>query len=91
MQCYDGASVMSGYNAGVQALIQAQCPQAVYVHCYAHCLNLVLIDVVKRLPVASNFFALMEAVCVFIFGSSQDFPFITTVPRWKRNKATQAI
>ena len=28
-QCYDGASVMSGCNAGVEALIQAQCPQAV--------------------------------------------------------------
>ena len=77
-QCYDGASVMSGYNAGVQALIQAQCPQAVYVHCYAHCLNLVLIDVVKRLPVASNFFALMEAVYVFLSSSEAHKIFLSS-------------
>ena len=72
-QCYDGASVMSGCNAGVQAVIQAQFPQAVYVHCYAHRLNLVLVDVVKRLPVASNFFALMEAVYVFLSSSKAFF------------------
>lgn len=53
---------MSGCNAGVQALIEAQCPQAVYVHCYVHRLSFVLVDVVKKLPVASNFVALMEAV-----------------------------
>lgn len=61
-QYYNGASVMSGCNAGVQALIEAQCPQAVYVHCYVHRLSFVLVDVVKKLPVASNFVALMEAV-----------------------------
>ena len=88
-QCYDGASVMSGCNAGVQAVIQAQFPQAVYVHCYAHRLNLVLVDVVKRLPVASNFFALMEAVYVFL--SPLKLSFIATVSRWTRNKAMQAM
>ena len=77
-QCYDGASVMSGCNAGVQALIQAQFPQAVYVHSYAHRLNLVLVDVVKRLPVASNFFALMEAVYVFLSSSKAHEIFLSS-------------
>ena len=69
---------MSGCNAGVQALIQAQFPQAVYVHCYAHRLNLVLVDVVKRLPVASNFFALMEAVYVFLSSSKAHEIFLSS-------------
>ena len=36
-QGYDGASVMSGCCTGVQQRIKQVAPQAVYVHCYAHC------------------------------------------------------
>ena len=39
-QSYDGASVMSGCNSGVQTLLKEKCPQATYVHCSAHRLNL---------------------------------------------------
>ena len=42
-QGYDGASVMSGHCSGVQQRIRAVALQAIYVHCYAHCLNLVLV------------------------------------------------
>lgn len=56
---------MSGVNAGVQALIQRKSSQAVYVHCHAHCLNLVLVDVVEKIPLASNFFALLQSLYVF--------------------------
>ena len=41
---YDGASVMSGRSAGVQEKVCEVVPHTVYVHCYAHCLNLVLVD-----------------------------------------------
>ena len=47
-QGYDGASVMSGHCAGVQRYICDIVPHATYVHCYAHCLNLVLVDSTKR-------------------------------------------
>ena len=47
-QGYDGASVMSGKNNGVQKRIKEVAPQAMYVHCHAHCLNLVLVDCVKN-------------------------------------------
>ena len=40
-QCYDGAAVMSGCNNGVQELFRREVPQAVYIHCHAHRLNLV--------------------------------------------------
>ena len=41
-QGYDGASVsvMSGRENGVQALIRRDCPNALYIHCQSHCLNL---------------------------------------------------
>jgi len=65
-QGYDGASVMSGCCTDVQQRIKQVAPQAVYVHCYAHCLNLVLLDTIKIVPEAAEFFALMEALNVFI-------------------------
>ena len=39
-QGYDGASVMSGHENGVQALIRRDYLNALFVHCQSHCLNL---------------------------------------------------
>ena len=63
---YDGASVMSGCCAGVQTRVREFAPYAVYIHYYAHILNLVLVDSVKSVPAASEFFALREALYVFL-------------------------
>ena len=41
-QGYDGASVMSGSCSGVQERLEVFAPNAIYIHCYAHVLNLVL-------------------------------------------------
>ena len=40
-QAYDGASVMSGIKSGLQTKIKTLAPNAIYVHCCAHALNLV--------------------------------------------------
>ena len=68
-QCYDGASVMSGCNAGVQKLIQERNPQALYVHCCAHRLNLVLVDVCKNVRAAADFFSHLQTLYVFLSSS----------------------
>ena len=47
-QGYDGASVMRGCCTGVQKHIRDLVPQALYVHSHANCLNLVLVDCVKK-------------------------------------------
>ena len=65
-QGYDGASVMSGHCSGVQQRIKNVAPQAMYIHCYAHCLNLVLVDCAKINTDAANFFMLIEALYVFL-------------------------
>ena len=54
-QGYDGASVMSGCCSGVQQRVKQVAPQAVYVYCYAHCLNLALVDTAKKIPEAAEF------------------------------------
>lgn len=55
-QAYDGAAVMSGKHSGVQARIKEQPKFAFCIHCSTHCLNLVLVDVVKSVPETEEFF-----------------------------------
>ncbi len=40
-QSYDGASNMAGKYSGAQAVVREQQPLALYVHCGAHCVNLI--------------------------------------------------
>lgn len=53
---YDGASVMSGGYTGVQKRNSDIIPNASYVHCASHNLNLVLSDVAKSSSKILNFF-----------------------------------
>uniref|UniRef100_A0A671TI94 DUF4371 domain-containing protein n=1 Tax=Sparus aurata TaxID=8175 RepID=A0A671TI94_SPAAU len=68
-QGYDGAAVMRGAHAGVQAKIKEVAKHAFCVHCSAHCLNLVIVDAVKSVADAGNFFSLLERLYVFMSGS----------------------
>ena len=61
-QCYNGASVMNGSCSGVSARIKELNPKAVYIHCCAHRLNLALVDTVKSIPIAEDFFALLQTL-----------------------------
>ncbi len=60
---------MFGRSSGVQKRIAQVVPQAIYMHCFAHVLNLVLIDSTKKVSEACNFFALLEMVYVFLSSS----------------------
>ena len=43
--CYDGAKTMSGHLHGVQQRMRESiCPKGVFIHCWAHRLNLVVIS-----------------------------------------------
>jgi len=57
---------MSGHCSGVQQRIRAVAPMALYVHCYAHCLNLALVDSTKSASESAEFFALIEMLYVFM-------------------------
>ena len=70
-QCYDGASVMSGKRSGVQARFREVTGSGcIYIHCYAHRLNLVVVDTARGIKEVNNFFGLMEAIYSFFSVSS---------------------
>ncbi|KAL1249385.1 hypothetical protein QQF64_020390 [Cirrhinus molitorella] len=56
-QAYDGASVMRGATAGVQRKIQDVYPNAHYIHCYAHQLNLIMQQATSHIPKVRIFFS----------------------------------
>lgn len=68
-QGYDGARVMSGAYGGVQALIRQVQPNALYVHCASHNLNLAINDAAKCSIEVESFFTTLEDIYTF-FGSS---------------------
>jgi len=68
-QCYDGASVMSGTANGVQARIQNEVPHALYVHCYAHRMNLVLVHCLSDIVEVKEFFYTVQLLYDFISNS----------------------
>ncbi|XP_069103864.1 zinc finger MYM-type protein 1-like [Argopecten irradians] len=67
-QGYDGASNMSGRVNGVQALMKQYAPNAVYVHCKAHCLNLAVVHSCKEQCVRTMMATVQEIG--FAFGYS---------------------
>lgn len=70
-QGYDSASNMSGQYSGVQSRIAAENSTAVYVHCHAHILNLVLVDTCSKNSISKNFFGTIEALYVFFQASTK--------------------
>uniref|UniRef100_A0A1B6JGE6 DUF4371 domain-containing protein n=1 Tax=Homalodisca liturata TaxID=320908 RepID=A0A1B6JGE6_9HEMI len=73
-QGYDGAAVMSGNYSGIQSRIKQKSPNAEYVHCASHNLNLVLNDSVTDITEMILFYDLVNQIYVF-FGES--------LPRWQ--------
>lgn len=70
--CFDGASTMAGEFTGVQARCKEVNPSIMYVHCYAHCLNLALVSACtnhKENPVVFDFFGIVQLIFNFIEGS----------------------
>ena len=66
-QCYDGASNVSGQHAGLQAKInEITDNKAVYVHCYAHALNLVVSNTMQKIRCADNVFGTLQKLYAFI-------------------------
>lgn len=71
--CFDGASTMSGCISGVQAKCKEINSSIMYVHCYAHCLNLILVDACtsrKDNRIVFDFFGVVQLTYSFIEGSA---------------------
>ena len=69
-QRYDGASVMSGRLGGLQAIMrESVCPLAIYVHCWAHRYNLVVVSCVYGIEKAARFFENIQTLYKFFSAS----------------------
>lgn len=70
-QCYDGASVMAGHLNGLQAKVKEIAPQAIFVHCLAHRLNLVLQQSCYNISRCRIFFANVSGLPAFFHHSAK--------------------
>ena len=65
-QGYDGASNMAGRFRGLQALVAAEETRAIYVHCFAHSLNLVVQHSIQQDRKLRDIFSLIGSILNFI-------------------------
>lgn len=71
-QGYDGASNMSGHIKGVQTIIRAQYPKALYVHCVAHTLNLAVSSACNIQPIRNCLGTIQKMYSFFNFPKRQN-------------------
>ena len=64
-QAMDGCLTMSGIRGGLQTLVREISPTALYVHCVAHRLNLVLVKTATNSVQVKSFFGVLESLCSF--------------------------
>ncbi|XP_028677925.1 zinc finger MYM-type protein 1 isoform X1 [Erpetoichthys calabaricus] len=69
-QTYDGASVMASELNEVQAKVKEKAPTAMFIHCYAHELNVVLLHSAKSIPECRTFFKTVEGLASFFSNST---------------------
>lgn len=75
-QSYDGAATMAGNINGVQALIKTTHPHALFIHCYAHVLNLVLSHTVNSIRECKIFFSTLGGIAAYFSRSPKRAKFL---------------
>lgn len=70
-QCYDGAAVMASGLNGVQAKVKETIPQALFIHCYAHVLNLVMAQGASKIRECKVFFSHLSGLASFFSCSAK--------------------
>nr|XP_017227202.1 PREDICTED: zinc finger MYM-type protein 1-like isoform X2 [Daucus carota subsp. sativus] len=76
-QGYDGASNMQGAINGLKTLVLNECPQAYFVHCFAHQLQLTQVAIAKRNSDCGWLFVdVLAPLLNFVGGSSKRKEFL---------------
>ena len=70
-QTYDGAAVMAGHLGGLRAKVEQKYPSALFVHCLAHRLNLVLSQSASNISDTKIFFKTLSGVSNFFSHSTK--------------------
>ncbi|GBL72855.1 hypothetical protein AVEN_128053-1 [Araneus ventricosus] len=75
-QACDGAAAFVGQYTGMQALIKSSNPESIFVHCYAHVLNLVLLQSISNIRECKIFFSTLSGLAVFFSRSPKRAKFL---------------
>lgn len=78
-QTYDGAAVMSGELNGTQAQVRNEFQHAIFIHCNAHVLNLVLSQSVNFLREVKIFFLSLSGLSAFFSQSTKRTYFLDQI------------
>jgi hypothetical protein len=70
-QSFDGSATMAGAKSGVAKRFLEKVPHAVFVHCYAHKLNLALQDGTNQIKSVSDVQLIIKNVSVFVERSAK--------------------
>lgn len=62
---------MSGSSNGAQAIVKKTYKHVAFIHCYAHQLNLVMLNAVSANKTVQIFFANLQGICTFFSNSPQ--------------------
>lgn len=65
-QCYDGAANVSGHISGLQKRITDVESRAIFVHCTAHTLNLVVQDAMQNINKIRDFLSTLRSLIAFV-------------------------
>ena len=85
---FDGASTMAGTLSGVQATCKENNSKILYVHCYAHCLNLALVAACSSQrgnKLIFDFFGVVQFTYSFIEGSCVRHAVFETIAKEMNN------
>lgn len=75
-QSYDGAAAMQGEYSGLRTLIQKENPRALYIWCFAHQLNLVIVDTCDCCQDTRNFFGEVQSLVAYMRARKRTAVFI---------------
>jgi len=75
-QSYDGAASMQGEYSGLRTLIQLENPRAKYIWCFAHRLNLVIVDTADSSVHTRQFLGDLQALIGFMRARKRTSEFV---------------
>ena len=80
-QCYDGAANVAGSLNGLQSRIREAEPRAMFVHCTAHSINLVVQDAVASVPAYRDILSMFGALINFVRDSPKRLRWFESLQR----------
>ncbi|XP_022169362.1 zinc finger MYM-type protein 1-like, partial [Myzus persicae] len=90
-QAYDGAASMQGQYSGLKTLIQQQNPKAIYIWCFAHLLNLVVVDTADSSLHTRQFLGDLQGLIAFMRARKRTAEFVDCQKKLQPTERIQKI